>query len=304
MRWIALLLAGSGWAADMVVPDFIPADTKVVIGIQLRRVLDSPLGVNLSADAAKATTTKLAGIDFLKDVDEVLIVSNSASQKATGLMVLKGRFRAVPGKSYHGTPILEEPSQSDALIGILDESTAIAGEVEQVHAAIDGRGRGTAVAAALSARIQLLASRYDVWGVADHLPETAQAGQIDSIDGFTFGAAVRQGLDLTAEIHLRSQADAAKMTESLKMIDAMLKAQSGATKFSAEAKDGTLRLSLMVPEAELKKAIDAQKAAIAAGMAQQMRQPVLPKPKPKPEGKIVTDGRGDTVQVTLPGGHE
>ncbi len=300
---MALLLAGTAWAADAVVPDFIPADTRVVIGIQLRRILDSPLGVSLAADAAKAPAAQLAGIDFLKDVDEVMIVTSAASQNAPGLMVLKGRFGSVPGKTpYHGVPILKDPSQANALMGFLDESTAIVGEVEQVHAAIDDRGRGASAAAALSVRIGALAGRYDVWGVGDHLPKPTQAGQLDSVDGFSFGAAVRHGLELTAEIHLRTAADAEKMTAALKMVDAMLKSQSGATKFNLQAKGGSLQLSLMIPEAELRKAIEAQKAAIAAAITGQANRPSLP--KPRSEGKILTDDRGNTVQVTLPGGHE
>lgn len=302
MRWIVLLLAGSAWAADRVVPDFIPADTRVVIGVQLRRILDSPLGASLAADAAKSPSSRVAGIDFVKDIDEILIATTGASQNAPGLMVLKGRFASVSGKSlYHGVSVLKDPEHADSLMAFMDESTAIAGDAEQVRAAIDGKGRGAKVAAALSARVETMVGRYDFWGVGDHIPKPAQAGQLDSVDGFAFGAALRQGLELTAEIHLRSVADAEKMTAVLNMVDAMLKSQSGATKFNLQAKDGTLQLSLMIPEAELRKAIEAQKAALAAAITGQIR-PSLP--KPRSEGKILTDASGNTVQVTLPGGHE
>src|SRR5579883_2547339 len=49
MRWLALLLAApafthAGYALGPLLPDFLPADTKLVIGIQVRRIIDSPLG--------------------------------------------------------------------------------------------------------------------------------------------------------------------------------------------------------------------------------------------------------------------
>jgi hypothetical protein len=307
---MVLLLAAAAvgqspaWAADAVLPNFIPADTKVVMGFQVRRILDSPVGKSMATDAAKVPTAQLAGIDFLKDVDEVLVATTAAGQNPPALLVLKGRFHVTPGKRYHGVSIAEDPAHATALVAILNESTAIAGEAEQVHAAIDRRGRG-APAAALSARIQALADRYDIWGAGDHLPKPAQAGQWDSVDGFSFGAALRQGLELTAEIHLRSAADAEKMTASLKPIEAMLKARSGSTKFDLQAKGGTLQLSLAVPEAELKKGIEAQKAAFAAALAGQMgRMGQTSLPKPKSEGRILTDSQGNTVSVTLPGGFE
>ena len=88
MRWIALLLAGSAWAADGVAPDFFPPNTKVVIGIQMRRILDSPLGKKLAADAgetATAAAAQLGGIDFLKDIDQIVVATSGAGQNPPGM---------------------------------------------------------------------------------------------------------------------------------------------------------------------------------------------------------------------------
>jgi len=296
---LAVAAAGRcpAWAADQPLPDFIPADTRVVIGIELRHILDSSLAKSLSGEAARLPAFQFGGVDFTKDIDQLLVVSNGAGQNAPGLLIAKGRFHAASGKSYHGVPLATDPQRSGGLIAVLDASTAILGEADQVHAAIDHRGRGAGTAAALAARVQDLAGRYDIWGLGDHLPKPAEASPADAVDAFSFGAALRGGLDITAEIHLRSAADAEKLTAPLKLVEAMLKTQANSSKFNLQTKDGVIQVSLFVPEDELKKAIQSQRSAIAAAL-----QNGITLPTPRTEGKILTDARGDTVSVTLPGG--
>lgn len=302
MRWIALLLAGTAWGGGTSLPELVPPDTKVVIGIQVRRLLDSPLGKKLSADAGKIPALELGGVDLLKDVDEAVIATSGAGQNPPCLVVLTGRFHAKAPTSYHDVPVVQVPQHADQILAILDESTALAGDLGLVHGAIDRRGKGTSAAGELLGRIGDMSGRYDVWGVGDHLPKSAQAGQLDSVDGFSFGAAFRNGLDVSADIHLRSAADAEKVAPMLKMLEAMVQSQSSAAKFHFESHDGNLKLALAIPEAELKKALDAQKAVIASAVMGQMRaaKPVAP-PKPKQEATIVNDSKGNTLQVMLPG---
>lgn len=312
MRWTSLLLLGAALAgaappADGVLPGFIAPDTRVVFGIQLRHILDSPLGKSLTSGAGKFSVPELAGLDLMRDVDELLVATNAEGDNPPGLLVLLGRFHPARGKSYHNVPVIETSTAGASLIAFLDESTAIAGKPSDVHAAIDHPGQGSSAAAGFSARAGELAGRYDVWAIGSHLPNTGHGEQVDAVDGFSFGAALGEGLAITADIHLRSEADAGKIESSLRLFEAVLQAQSksSATRFSLEAKGATIQLSLFVPETELKKAIDTQKAAIAAafttGMAAAQRKPAAP---PKPQAKILTDAKGDTVQVTLPGGHE
>jgi hypothetical protein len=310
MRWTILLLAAAAVAgaappAESVLPGFIAPDTRVVVGIQLRRILDSPLGKGLTSGTGKFNVPELAGLDLMRDVDELIIATNAEGDNPPGLMVLIGRFHPVGARSYHNVPVVETSTAGASLIAFLDESTAIAGKPADVHAAIDHRDQGASAAAGFASRAGELASRYDIWAIGSNLPKTGHGDQVDAVDGFSFGAALGEGLALAADIHLRSQADADKIGASLKLFEAMVKSQSSSAKFSLEAKGSTVQLSLFIPEAELKKAIEAQKTAVAAALAQGMataqRRPAAP---PKREGKILTDTKGDTVQVTLPGGHE
>lgn len=305
-----MLLAGAAAAcaaapAESVLPGFIAPDTKVVFGIQLRRILDSAAGKSLTSGTGTFSVPELAGLDLMRDVDEVIIATNAEGENPPGLLVLIGRFHPSRGKSYHQVPIVETAASGGSAVAFLDESTAIAGRPAEVHAAIDHRDQGSSAAAGFSARAGELAARYDVWGVGSHLPMSGHGEQVDAIDGFSFGAALGEGLALTADIHLRSQADADKIGASLKLFEAMVHSQSSAAKFNLQAKGATVQLSLFVPEAELKKAIEAQKGALAGALTGRMAA-ARPKPAdpPKPEAKIVTDASGNTIQVTLPGRHE
>ena len=289
MRWLAFLLAVPAFGLGPVLPDFLPAGTNFVIGVQLHRVLESPLGKKFGAEAAKLPQAQFGGIDFARDVDEILIAGN-AKDNNEALLVLKGRFT--------GTGVISDPKMPKALLAFLDASTAIAGDAALVRAALDLHGKGAPPHAGLETRIASFAGQYDIWGAGDN---------IDPVDGFSFGANLSQGLDIAAEIHVRSAADVAKINDTLKPFQAMLRSQAGASKFNVQMQGRTLKISMTVPQAELEKAMEAQKQALTAAILQQMSPhlQIAPKPaqtKPKDPGRILTDERGNTVSVRLPGG--
>jgi hypothetical protein len=277
-----LVLAGRAFALGPVLPDYLPADTKVVIGINLRHLIDSPLGKELSAHAtALPIPAELPGLDFLHDVDEILIATNAAGQNAPALLVLKGRFQ--------GPSVQTDPKHPGMTLAILDANSAIGGETALVQAAMERRGKG-ATFAAMEARIAPLVTHYDLWG----------AGRVDSGEEFSFGASLQEGLEVAGEVRFNSPAQMKQITEMLKPFEEMLKAQAGsASKVSIQTQGMTLKVSMKIPEEELKKAMEAQKDAIMGTLASQFQ----PKPKPpKTEGKILTDQKGNTLRVVLPGG--
>jgi hypothetical protein len=239
----------------------------------------------------------LSHLDPLKDVDSIVIASTGEGEAPPAVTILRGRFsglKLVDVKNPMGTVVL------------FDESTMIAGDAAEVHAAMLRRGTAPGLNPALAARITALAARFDFWGTGDNPKGFAaakgQAGGFDAVDHFEFGASFRNGLSLDAEVHVRSAQDAQKLAESMKFFEAMMtgvKNSASGTKFNLHIQEGTLKLSLTIPEEELKKAIAAQKASMAAGMAAGLKA----QPKPDLRGKIVTSPNGDTISVTLPGGH-
>src|SRR3954451_19112185 len=108
--WIALA-ARMVLAADFAVQDYLPADTKVVMGLRVRGLTESSLFQenNASAQTLSESWTKLAaltGFDPLHDIDEVLLTSAADRENAPALIVLRGRFNldrlGAGAERYHG----------------------------------------------------------------------------------------------------------------------------------------------------------------------------------------------------------
>jgi hypothetical protein len=309
MRLLAaiLLLARAVPAADLAAADYFPPDTKVVIGIEVKGIIEAVVK-NFGADslkqgAALTASGPLAGFDPTKDLEEVLIATSGQGDHPPTLMVLRGRFdlsrMGAKAKPYHDVQIIEDPQKPGEIMALLDGSTALAGDVALVHAAIDRKGG----ASPWTERIGPLRTRYAVWGIGEGMEGLpAAAGQGDtmkSLDRFDFGAAFSHGLDLTAALHFRSPEEAQKMGAMLGMMKGAM-APNG-TKFNLETANGTMRISVQMTEEEIKKAIETQKDALAAAVMSKMTvTPVTPKKPESKEGKIVTGPQGDTVTVTLP----
>jgi hypothetical protein len=330
--WIAVpLLAAAAMAADQPLAEYAPPDTRMVFGFRMRTIVDAMESQGLAAEVhdkvvALLAGTPFAGFDPLKDLDEVLVTTSGQGQNPPALAVLVGRFDVARlGKSatqYRGVPIIESPKTPDGLLALLDGTTALAGTPAVVRAAIDARGGAGHMPAELLARCQALRSRYDIWGAANPIPKTAQPGAeadpFQSVDRFEFGAALRHGLEATAEIHVRSRQDAEKLASTLRLFEAMFKSQQSSangTRVDLQMKNGTLKVAVNIPAAELKKAVATQRASLEAALLKQMPGGLaarfgplqsdaasVMRPVPKTPARTLTDSGGNTVSVTLPGG--
>ena len=101
---------------------------------------------------------------------------------------------------------------------------------------------------ALVARVASLRERFDVWGTGERpqgfVAPGGQNEQLNSIDRFEFGIRITHGLELSAEVHARSQKDADKLAASLALLQMMAQAQSKTAKFEVKAEDSTLKFEL------------------------------------------------------------
>jgi hypothetical protein len=311
MRALSVLALLAARVASAAVPDFLPPETRIVLGISLRGLIDSPLLKGLGD--GKATTkaifagSPLASIDPLKDVDDVIIASTGTGNNPPALLIARGRFseKLIPAdaKTYNGVAMFEDPRTPNGSFALLDPGTLVAGDLKLLHAAIDQRGQGSVLPKTLAARIAELEGRFDAWG-AGEIPEGLQSSAIDRFD---FGVSLRQGLEVTGQMHVRSTKDAEKLMEMIRFFEAMFAGQkktpANGVKFDLKSEHQTVKLSLYVPEEELKKGIQAQKGnLLTAFMGQTMGtapKPAVTVAPPTPE-RITTDQRGDTVNVTLP----
>src|ERR1700681_3547186 len=120
---LTLLLAASAFAAESGLPDFLPSATKVMFGVQVRRILNSPLtqGTHPAAAAGAWSAAgpmgadwqkivSLAGFDPFKDIDELLIASTGEGETPPMLVIARGNFNverfAANASEYHAVPVL------------------------------------------------------------------------------------------------------------------------------------------------------------------------------------------------------
>ena len=273
---VALVAARLVAAGDSAL-NFLPADTKVVIGIRVSAIRESALFRDAGTDAQKLgedwmKLVAITGFDPIHDIDEILIFSSADNEKAAAVMAVRGRFNlerlGAGAKRYHGVAMVGEGAGGTSVLALLDATTAVAGEAPAVRAAIDRRGHGAPLDPQLAARVQSLAGRFDIWGAGER-PEgfvapTGKREDLDSINRFEFGIRISKGLEIGAEVHAKSSKDAEKLAESVAMLQAMMIGREpAAPKFDLQVKDGTIKLSLAISEDELKKAVAEQRGARA-----------------------------------------
>jgi hypothetical protein len=337
MKPILVLLAALPLAAaEAPFAAVVPPGAKIAVGIQVRRLAGAALlGEALQGATDLLAGTPLAGLDPAKDIEEVLIAASGTGDKAPAIAVLRGTFHLnTPADSvrYRDIPLIEDPKHPEAVVALLDDSTILAGDRLQVLAAIERvqAGADAGISAEWRSRIEDLRGRYSIWGFGEGLEPSAQTGSepakpgdLSSIDRFQFGASLDAGLTLTAEAHLRTKSDAEQMGGMLQFLHAMVLQQGpknpgSGSNFDMSIDQGTIRIALTVPEAELKKAMKEQRTTLAkaftsgtspglplltpaAFAAPSVRAAPAKPPLPPPsEGKIYTNEQGDTVSVTLP----
>jgi hypothetical protein len=300
-----LLLAAAGAirAADPETANLMPRNTTMVFGVRVRPLVDTLEAQGVLKDLREQSgaflpQAVLAGFDPFTDVDELLIASTGAGQDAPALAIVTGRFHvAKPG-------VIEAQKGSKQVMAFLNESTFVAGDLALVKAALANTASASGVPAALAQRVKEMRERYTVWGFADKLDAMPrQAGpapkELESIDGFSFGAGIAHGLELAAELHVRNPKDVAQLSSMLREWEKMAMA-SGSTsaKIEIQSTRDTVKVAVSVSEDEIRKTIVAQRDARAATKA---AAPVAPKPAERTIPEVVSDANGNTLRVTLPG---
>jgi hypothetical protein len=276
---VALAAARFAAAGDLSL-NLLPPDTKVVFGVRVSAITESVLFKDAGTEAKQLSEewlklVAITGFDPLHDIDELLIGSAADNEKAAALVVLRGRFdlaRMGAGATrYHGIAMVGGGKGGNSVLALLDASTAVAGEMPVVRAAIDRQGRGTPLDGALTARVQALRERFDIWGTGER-PEgfvapTGKREELDSLDRFEFGVRISKGFELGAELHARSPKDAEKLAASMQSLKAMMAMMKGREQavpnIDVQLRDGTIKISLAISEDDLKKAMAAQRAASA-----------------------------------------
>jgi hypothetical protein len=310
---VCLLASASLHAAAAELPDYFPPGVRVLMGLRVPGLLAALAQQDFAKQTQETVSTALAqtaipGLDPFHDVDEILLGSTGEGANPPSLVIVKGRFKAEAFSSAgarDGNTLMVGGPASRQAVAFVDANTLLAGDPALVRAALARGPDSASIEPALAARAAGLRARYDIWAAGD-LPAGAKmpagAGQLESIDSFDIGVALAHGLECSADLHVRSPQDMEKLNASLQLLEAALKMQTagpGEGRFNLHTENSSIHVSVSIPEEALKKAIAAQRAALASAAA---GRPAAAPPKPEPpHTTVVKDSAGNTVIVTLPG---
>jgi len=203
----------------------VPADTVVVLGVNLAVIRDTALYQKLLARVPLPqldSFTQQTGLDPRKDLSEVLLCSNGKS----AVLLVRGKFRiadlearfkskGVTPSSYKGHSLFGDDR---AAVTFLDDSTAVGGAPAELHALLDRPGAGLPVPLrdllrSLPAGDQVYAAL--IGGVENlklPLPREGNLGNImqalRSVQSASLGLDLSKGLDAVAVVNCNTERDA------------------------------------------------------------------------------------------------
>jgi hypothetical protein len=179
---ILAVAATASAAVDPVLLNLVMPDAKILTGIQVDQSVASPFGQYVLAqiqpgDAGFQKFILATGFDPRRDLHEVLAATNSdASSTSTSVIALfKGVF--VPSQilaaansqggtitQYKGFNIIADPDvKSPTAIVFFDASTAAAGDLASVQAAIDRKVAGGTFSGALAQKAKDVSNTNQAW---------------------------------------------------------------------------------------------------------------------------------------------
>src|SRR5690242_15759428 len=213
---------------DPALAVLIPPDATMLAGLRMADIRATPLYKKMLAGQRLARLDEFArqtGFDPRRDVRELLVASNGKDS----LVAARGTFNvhAFEGMTrspYKGFTLYTRDRGGVALI---DNSTAIAGTLVAVHAALDRRGSGDRSRPAdLLARARQIPPENQVWSVANgfdnlltgRIPESGNAANVSrilrSLENTTAAADLRIGLNGFINGQCRTDADAKNLGDA------------------------------------------------------------------------------------------
>ncbi|HXI43074.1 MAG TPA: hypothetical protein VNH83_24035, partial [Bryobacteraceae bacterium] len=243
---ISLAFGAIASAADPALLNLAMPDAKVAFGVNVEKIVASPIGQQLRAQIRQAPAElqqifQSTGFDPSRDLKEILIVSTGQGQNAPTLIMARGTFdidklsafavtSGRPAVLYEGVPILTHPSKSSGAMAMLDGTTVIGGDLDQVQAAIRRRAKSAPADNEFAAKAAKLSEQYDVWGfstvsLAGMVPTTAPNPQLQqaaemlkAIRQVSGGMRFSPDMELALDLATRTQKDAENIRDTLSFV--------------------------------------------------------------------------------------
>ena len=322
--WLAFRVVAA--AADPTLINLVMPDAKFVMGVNAAKILASPIAREIAAQVrgGNPEVQKVLadiGFDPTRDLQEIVLATTGQGQNPPTLLMARGNFDVAKfssfvsnGKTpltYEGVTILKSSGTTYGAVAFLDNTVALGGDLDQVRAAIHRHMQGTALNSTLSAKVDGISRRYDVWlvssasmsGVASSItdPNMRQMGQLlESIQEVSGGIKFGPGMEMAVEALTRTAKDASGLADSVRLLVALasMNQQGGSAlrpdslKLTVDAR--TVRLTLNITEEEMRKAYQAQMARRTT------QQPAQEKPHVAATGLTIQSSDKDMGTVSLP----
>jgi len=320
---LAAGLSGLAAAADPEMMNLVMPDATMVMEINLAKIMASPIGsamgeamhqgmakqLNVELTKAKPQFREqiaaLSNIDWSGQVQDVVIASATGKQPAALAIVRTSldaaRLRALltfaaERTEYEGVPILASAQSGGGVVAFLDNSIVLIGQMGDVKSAISRRSQHAALPAALAAQVAQYSS-YDIWAAstgafgkplarpaAESGADATLAEYIAKVAGFHGGVRLKPDFDLSADVEMRTEKDAAEMADGLRWLTSAVQSQAKTAGKRGSGPEGLkyhvtgkrIVLSLHVPEEQIRAGLQQMRTAQASQMAAARQARVAP----------------------------
>lgn len=322
-------LAGSAAAGqDSVLWRFAHPGARAMLGLEWKRLLDSPLGRDIKRELENSDLAAAAeGFNVLTDIERILVSSpgkraGTAKQDAPVVIAVEGSFHLarvrqmamgqdVSSAIFQGVEIITPKRRNgDSMaLALVNEHIVLFGDRACVEAAIAAQG----AAAPLARRAYDLARDNEFWLVADFVPwdmaakHAPQFAMLREVTGLEAAVSLRQGLGLQFNMSAKSpqaaQSIAGGLTMFLNMAAVKAKDHRDVTdllnKLRIATEGARVNIAMTVDEAELERSIASlrekrQELGVVAAQRVRTQGPKPPDAAPPAEkASIVVHGLED-----------
>jgi len=258
-RFAAVLVIAAGWLGAEPQSASLPTywryshpDAKVLVGIDVRGILNSPLGQKVFQEiksmGGKWTSSASAeDMDFLQGIERVFLSAPAQAGNLTGavqreaVVVFQGTFDPVRlrrmlgsrGKKqvYKGVELWSESKSpvggAGAQMAIVSPQVLLLGDSASIRAAIDHHASADPNRAydPVFLRATEMAPLYEIWFVGNVPPKSltgsqgsASAGPMaafDNVQSFEAGISIKNGMQLQFNLNTPTPAEASKIAQGL-----------------------------------------------------------------------------------------
>ena len=278
-------------------------DAKVLVGIDVKSIGDSPFGsrlINEFAQTGFKAKAQAIGLDFLNETERLLLSSpgtdpGAGEDNAPFVIAVQGKFdlpkirafvrsKGAKHTLYRQVELLTPQDGSkgrDFVIALVSPQTIVVGETASVKAALDHHSSadGSASANPLYQRAVELAGIHDIWFTSEVPPSSLSENNpatalLAEVEGFEGGLSFRGGLGLEVNLNTASSEGAQRLAGGLEAFVQMADFGGDAKRASpAEllkklriGSDATqVKLALSFNQAELNRGIDEMKVSFRTG---------------------------------------